>query len=112
MSAQVYAGGFPGPVPPRQPGAGFLPGAAAVIRAKHPARRRGKAAAPGGRRGGIDKEADQLPTDSKESFQQAANKIGESVNSSVAGIQDPFRDQGQQLDALAAKDPACQQTQG
>jgi len=57
-------------------------------------------------------QADQVPTDSKESFQHAANKIGESVNSSVAGIQDPFRDQGQQLDALAAKDPACQQTQG
>jgi hypothetical protein len=55
-------------------------------------------------------QAGQLPTDSKESFEQAADKIGETVNSSVSGIQDPFKDSSE-LNTLAGKEPACKAIQ-
>ena len=56
-------------------------------------------------------QAGSLPTDSKDAFQQAADAIGKTVNSSVTGIEDPFKD-STELNTIAGQDPACKAIQG
>jgi hypothetical protein len=56
-------------------------------------------------------QADDLPTGNEEAFQDAASKIGETINSSVDVIADPFGDQAEQLAAVAENEPACKTLQ-
>jgi hypothetical protein len=57
-------------------------------------------------------KADQLPTDDPAAFQQGASEIGNSINSSIGGISDPFQSQGSELKTLFDKDPTCQKLSG
>jgi hypothetical protein len=57
-------------------------------------------------------QAEDLPTDSQEAFEAAAAKVGETINSSVDVLADPFGDQAEQLASVAESEPACKSLQG
>jgi hypothetical protein len=57
-------------------------------------------------------QAEDLPTDSQEAFEEAAAEVGETINSSVDVLADPFGDQAEQLASVAESEPACKNLQG